>query len=66
MKRINHIRPQSVSESDGSEVVVERLHVLPEKIIKPFMPGADPNYSDWKTDIFALGSTFYYRLTFFR
>lgn len=28
--------------------------------IKSFMPRADPNYSDRKTDIFALGSTFYY------
>ncbi|KAK4696948.1 hypothetical protein P7C71_g1056, partial [Lecanoromycetidae sp. Uapishka_2] len=28
--------------------------------IKSFMPRADPNYSDRKTDIFALGSAFYY------
>ncbi|KAL9122456.1 MAG: hypothetical protein Q9187_000985 [Circinaria calcarea] len=33
---------------------------LARENIKSFMPRADPNYSDRKTDIFALGSTFYY------
>lgn len=32
---------------------------LARENIKSFMPRADPNYSDRKTDIFALGSTFY-------
>ena len=27
---------------------------------KSFMPRVDSNYADWKTEIFALGSTFYY------
>ena len=33
---------------------------LARENIKSFMPRADPNYSDRKTDIFALGSAFYY------
>ena len=33
---------------------------LARENIKSFMPRADPNYSDQKTDIFALGSAFYY------
>ncbi|MCJ1231298.1 hypothetical protein MMC12_007975 [Toensbergia leucococca] len=33
---------------------------LARENVKSFMPRADPNYSDQKTDIFALGSTFYY------
>ena len=42
--------------ADGS---VDRDGLARENI-KSFMPRADPNYSDWKTDIFALGSTFYH------
>lgn len=41
-----------------------RRHVdkdgLARENIKSFMPRADPNYSDRKTDIFALSSAFYY------
>ncbi|KAL8736211.1 MAG: hypothetical protein Q9166_000366 [cf. Caloplaca sp. 2 TL-2023] len=33
---------------------------LARENIKSFMPRADPNFSDRRTDIFALGSTFYY------
>ena len=33
---------------------------LARENIKSFMPRADPNYSDRKTDIFTLNSTFYY------
>ena len=35
---------------------------LARENIKSFMPRADPYYSDRKTDIFACGSTFYYKM----
>ena len=46
------LRPDGSVDKDG----------LARENIKSFMPRADPNYSDRKTDIFALGSTFYYIL----
>jgi len=44
------LRPDGSVDKDG----------LARENIKSFMPRADPNYSDRKTDIFALGSAFYY------
>ena len=44
------LRPDGTVNKDG--LAVEN--------IKSFMPRADPNFSDRKTDIFALGSAFYY------
>lgn len=44
------LRPDGTVNKDG----------FARENIKSFMPRADPNYSDRKTDIFALGSTFYY------
>lgn len=44
------LRPDGSIDKDG----------LARENIKSFMPRADPNYADWKTDIFTLGSTFYH------
>ena len=44
------LRPDGSVDKDG----------LARENIKSFMPRADPNYSDRSTDIFALGSAFYY------
>ncbi|KAL9033168.1 MAG: hypothetical protein Q9180_006094 [Flavoplaca navasiana] len=44
------LRPDGSVDKDG----------LARENIKSFMPRADPNHSDRKTDIFALGSAFYH------
>ena len=44
------LRPDGSIDKDG----------LAKENIKSFMPRTDNNHSDWKTDIFALGSALYY------
>jgi serine/threonine protein kinase len=39
------------------------LDGLSSENVKSFMPRPDPNYADYKTDIFALGSVIYYMMT---
>ena len=44
------LTPEGKIEADGLSV----------ENTKSFMPRADSEYADWKTDVFALGSAFYY------